>query len=105
MANYRALVHYNFKKGMEERGIKFLESELLMKATEYGCHNIEILQNEMEPTNVIGVALWHSLEEAKKFQSEWEKKEKQLLQFCKNPPKREFMHVRFSFLEKSKRVA
>jgi hypothetical protein len=105
MANYRALIHYKFKKGMEERGIKFLESELLMKATKYGCHQIEILQNELDPTNVIGVGLWHSIEEARKFQSVWEHKEKELLTFCTGSPKREFLKVRFSYQEKSKKVA
>lgn len=105
MANYRALVHYHFKKGMEEKGIKFLENELLKKAQEYGCHNIELLQNGHDSSYLIGVGLWHSLEEARKFQAVWDSKEKELIQFCTNRPKREFFKVRSVFTEKSKKAA
>ncbi len=50
MSGYRAIVHYHFKKGMEEQGIRFLENELLRKAHQLGVHDIEILFNELEPT-------------------------------------------------------
>ena len=47
-ANYRAIVHYHFKEGMEEKGIQFLENELVKKGRELGCHYIELWQNEKD---------------------------------------------------------
>jgi len=37
MSKYRAVVHYRFKKGMESKGIQFLENELIKKADTFGC--------------------------------------------------------------------
>jgi len=104
-ANYRAFVHYHFKKGLEEEGILFLERELVKKAAQWGCHNIEIWQHEEDPHYVIGVAEWTSFDEAKKFQSQWHKKEEQMIQMCTNAPEREFYKLRTTFKEKSKRAA
>ncbi len=102
---YRAFVHYHFKKGMEEEGLKFLNNELLKHAKDYGCHGIELLYNEREPSEVLGIGLWNSLEEAKSFQSLWDKKEKELVRYCTNVPKREFFKIEASYLEKSKKAA
>jgi hypothetical protein len=46
MSKYRAVVHYRFKEGMEEKGIHFLENELIKKAEKFGCHGIEIVHSE-----------------------------------------------------------
>lgn len=105
MPNYRAIVHYHFKKGMEEKGIKFLENELLKKAQSFGCHGIELMQNEKDPCIIIGIGFWNSLEEAKNFQSHWQDKEQELLQYCSKRPEREFLKVRSTFLEKIKKAA
>lgn len=105
MATYRALVHYNFKKGMEEQGMKFVENELIKKAQSYGCHNIEFLQSEHDPSYIIGVGFWNNIEEARRFQSHWDSKEKELIRFCKNTPKREFFKIRAAYAEKLKKAA
>jgi heme-degrading monooxygenase HmoA len=105
MSTYKAIVHYHLKKGMEEQGIKFLENELIKKAAEYGCHGIELWQNDRDPTNFIGTGLWNSLEEARKFQAMWQAKEKELMRYCSGAPTREFYKIRSTYKEKSKRVA
>ncbi|NNM43404.1 MAG: hypothetical protein HKM07_03595 [Chlamydiae bacterium] len=105
MSKYRAFVHYHFKKGMEEKGMKFLENELFKKAQTYGCHGLELLQNEVDSCQVLGIGFWNSLEEAKKFQSVWDSKEKELMEFCERKPNREFCKVRTTYAEKAKKAA
>lgn len=105
MGNYRAIVHYHFKKGMEEQGMKFIENELIKKAQGFGCHYVELLQNEKDPTLVVGIATWNDIEDARKFQSLWKTKEKELMRFCSNKPQREFFKIRNNFQEKTRRVA
>lgn len=90
---------------MEEKGLKFLQSELLKKAQEYGCHGIELWQNDKDPSIIAGIGWWNSLEEARKFQSSWEVKEKELLHYCMDVPKREFFKIKSTYNEKAKRAA
>lgn len=105
MSTYRAVVHYEFKKGMEEEGIKFLERELVKKAQNYGCHEIELLHSEKNPCHLIGIATWKNIEEAKKFQATWDAKEKEILRYCTDVPKREFFKMRSTYTEKAKKAA
>jgi len=105
MASFRAVVQYHFKKGMEEQGIKFLENELINKATQYGCHHIELLQDDKDHSFFIGVATWSSFEEAKKFQAHFESKEKELMKFCVKAPTRHFCRLKNQYNEKLKKAA
>ena len=102
---YRAVVNYEFKKGMEEEGMKFLENELIKKADQYGCHGLELLCSEKNACHVIGIGTWKNIEEAKKFQSKWGAKEKELLRFCVNTPSHEFFNIRSTYTEKSRKAA
>lgn len=103
MEEYQVIVHYHFKKGMEEKGIRYLETELLKNARDFGCHTIEFCQNERDPGEVLGMATWNSLQEARKFQSQWGEKEKELIGFCTNAPKREVFKIRSTYMEKSEK--
>jgi hypothetical protein len=105
MGSYRAVVQYHFKKGMEEQGIRYLENELFKKAHSLGCHHIELLQDEKDHSFFIAVAEWNHFDEAKKFQSHFEKIEKELMRFCSKTPTRHFCKVHFEHVEKSKKVA
>jgi heme-degrading monooxygenase HmoA len=105
MGNCRALVHYTFKKGMETQGLKFLENELVKKAQTYGCHSIELWQNERNPNVIIGVAVWNDIEDARRFQKQWEEKENELMKFSSEVPKREFFTCKANFVEKGKKAA
>jgi len=105
MEGYRAIVHYYFKKGMEESGLKFIENELVKKAKSMGCHGVELWQNEKDHSQFVGIGYWNSIEEARLFQSHWESKEKELLKFCIKAPHHEFFKVRTTYSEKSKRAA
>jgi hypothetical protein len=105
MGNYRAIVHYTFNKGMEDRGLKFLEDELVKKAQDYGSHFIELWQNERDPRIIVGVAIWNDLEDARRFQGKWEGKEKELTKLCSEAPKREFFKLKSTFAEKGKKAA
>lgn len=105
MENYKAIVHYRFKKGMEQQGLKFLENELLKKAKEMGCHQIEFLQDYRDPTHIIGIGIWNSIEEARDFQAIWEEKEKQLSQYSTSSPHHEFYKIRNHYKEKLKKSA
>jgi hypothetical protein len=105
VGNYRALVHYTFKKGMEAQGLKYLETELVKKAQDYGCHFIELWQNDKDPSTVVGVATWNSLDDARSFQSRWEAKEKELMKFSSQAPKREFFLLKSTYAERAKKAA
>lgn len=104
--NYRVIVHYQFKQGMEEQGIRFLERELVHKGRELGCHYIELWQNEKDPTHVEGIAVWKNIEDARRFQAKWEKKEKELVaHYCVKNPRREFCKIRSTYSEAMKKAA
>lgn len=100
MSNYRAVIHYKLKKGMEQEAIRFMEKELIQQAENMGCHHIEIVQNEQDPTSLMGIALWNDLEDARNFQSQWEGKEKEFMKFCTSGPRREFCKICCSYQEK-----
>src|ERR1700733_4136610 len=97
MDKYRAVVNYRFKSGMEHKALKFLEDELIRKGDSYGCHNIEILQSELDPTHVLGVALWNDIQDARRFQARWAAKERELVKMCSETPKREFFKIATAF--------
>lgn len=105
MGNYRAIVHYHFKKGMEEQGIRFLQNELIKNAERYGCHGIELLQDEKDHTLLVGIATWNDISDARRFQSSWAHKENELMRFCSETPKRHFYKVRSTYSEKMRRAA
>ncbi|HEY2810453.1 MAG TPA: hypothetical protein VGJ00_03580 [Rhabdochlamydiaceae bacterium] len=105
MTKYKAVVHYRFKEGMEEKGLHFLENELLKKADSYGCHEIELLQSEEDPTHIIGIALWNDIQDARRFQAKWATKEHELLRISADSPKREFFKMASTFMEKMRRAA
>ena len=105
MSIYRGIVHYHFRKGLEEKGIKLLEVELFKAAHEFGNHNFDICYDEKEPGHVIGTSWWNSFEEAHRFQKMWQRKEKEILEHCMGEPKREFYKLRKSLFEKTKKVA
>jgi hypothetical protein len=96
MSIYRGIVHYHFKKGCEEKGIKFLEVELFKAAHEFGNHNFDICFDEKDPCHVIGMAWWNRFEDAHQFQQMWQRKER---------ANREFFKLRKSLFEKKKKVA
>ncbi len=105
MSTYKAIIRYHFKRGMEEEGMRFLERELIKKAQIYGCHNLEFLQDEKDHTQIVGIGLWNSLEEAKRFQSHWEAKEHELMKFCTQAPSREFLKIRTMYSDKARKAA
>lgn len=105
MSKYRAIVHYRFKEGMQDKGLHFLENELVKKADTFGCHGIEILHSEDDPTSVIGIALWNDIQDARRFQAKWATKEHALVSYCTSSPKREFYKIVSTFTEKQKRAA
>lgn len=102
---YRAIVHYYFKKGMEKEGMKYLENELLKAAKAAGAHDIEVWYNEKEPTHVVGMGLWNNLDEARKFQSLWGAKEKELMKYCEKAPHHEIYKVCDEFAKRFGKAA
>jgi hypothetical protein len=103
--HYRAIVHYHFKKGMEEQAMRFLENELIKKAPSLGCHGIKLLVDENDHSHVLGIGTWDNIEEARKFQSHWEAKEKELTRMTVSTPKHEFFKLKSSYIEKNRKVA
>jgi hypothetical protein len=90
---------------MEEKGLRFLENELVKKADSFGCHGIEILHSEEDPTYVVGLALWNDIQDARRFQAKWAAKEHELVHFCTSSPKREFFKIDTTFTEKQRKAA
>jgi len=105
-SNYRAIVHYHFKEGMEEKALNFLETELIKKGQEYGSRYTELWQNEKNPSIVEGISFWDDIEDAKRFQSQWESKEKELIsKFCEGAPRKEFFKLRSTYMQKPRKAA
>lgn len=105
MHQYRVIVHYHFKEGMKDEGIKFLEDELLKTAKDCKCQDIEVWYNEKEPSHNIGMGLWDDLEEARKFQMKWKAKEKELMKYCSEVHHREIYRVSSGFAKKFGKAA
>jgi hypothetical protein len=105
MHQYRVIVHYHFKNGMEKEAIRFLEEELLKIAKECKCHDIEVWYNEKNPMHTIGMALWDNLEDARKFQAKWEFKEKELMKYCSAPFHKEIFKVSSDFAKRFGKAA
>jgi quinol monooxygenase YgiN len=105
MSECRVVAHYHFKKGMEREGLKFIENEVLKKAKERGCHDIEIWQNEKNPLHFVAVGIWSSAQKAQEFQSEYTHVEKMLMKFLTEMPKRDFYRVEQRWAEREKRAA
>lgn len=105
MNNYRSIVHYYFKPGMEDKGLHYLENELGKRGGEYGYHMIYFLQNEREKGHIMAYAEWNSIEEARKFQSRFEKKEMEMHHMWQRPPHHEWYHMRYQMMGKSHRAA
>ena len=102
---YRAVVHYHFKKGQEKEGLKYLENELSKAAKAAGARNLEVWYTDKDPTHVVGMGMWNNLDEARKFQSVWESKEKELMKYCSEKPHREVYHVCDEFNKKCSKAA
>ena len=90
MSRYRAIIHYHFKKGMEEKGMKFFQKEIVEKAQELGCQGAELWQSERDRAYAVGIGAWNSIEDARRFQALWDQKEKEILRYCVGAPKQEF---------------
>lgn len=105
MSQYRSIVYYHFKKGMEEQGMKYFEKEFLNKAEEYGCHGIEMWRNEADHSYVVGIGAWNSMDDVRRFQDVWDVKEKELLRFCTKTPKRELFKTNSRMEERSRKAA
>lgn len=105
MSKYRAIVQYRFKEGMEEKGLRFLENELVKKGDSFGCHGIEILHSEDDPTYVVGIALWNDIQDARRFQAKWATKEHEMGHFLATAPHRAFFKIATTFTEKQRKVA
>lgn len=105
MSHYRAIIHYHFKKGLEERGMRLCQKELVNKAQELGCHSIELWRNERDPAYVIGIAAWVSIEDVRRCQALWDMKEQEILRYCTHSPKRDFFQVAAIDVDRSMRVA
>jgi hypothetical protein len=93
LGNYRAIVHYRFKPGMEQKAIEFIKNELFKQAEKDGCKDIEILADERHEGHWVGTGVWNSIDEARNFQSHWNVKEKELQKYCTEAPKREIYRI------------
>jgi Antibiotic biosynthesis monooxygenase len=105
MSKYRAIVQYRFKEGMEEKGLRFLENELVKKADSYGCHGVEILHSEDDPSLIVGIALWNDIQDARRFQAKWAAKEHEMNHLCTSSPHRGFFKIVTTFSEKQRKAA
>lgn len=103
--NYRVLVHYHVKPGMENHIMTITENELLKTAQEQGFHQAEFWQDEMSPSHFILSGTWETLEAAQNFRSIWESKRPELMKHCSNEPYREIYRVAKCYPEKSKKAA
>ncbi|MFZ4100292.1 MAG: hypothetical protein ACOYKZ_08225, partial [Chlamydiia bacterium] len=89
MSAFPVIVHYHFKKGLEKEGLQHLMSVLRDKATELGGQNLGLWQSDQDPTHVMGMGWWDSLEDSNRFQAYWNSQMGQLSKYLASPPVRE----------------
>jgi heme-degrading monooxygenase HmoA len=94
MGTFKAIVSYHFKEGQEKAGYQLLEKEITKQTNTPGCSGFELLQNEKDPTRVMGIGTWNSLEDARQFQTKWQQIEKELNKLSEERPHHEFFSVR-----------
>jgi len=105
MSQFRAIVHYHFKKGHEEEGIKYLEEHLTKEISRHGGHHIEIFRDESQHGNVIGIAEWNNVDEAKKFQKYFSAIENEMSRFLSDKPSHHFYKLHWQHMPKIKKAA
>jgi hypothetical protein len=103
MSAYKAVVHYHFKKGMEKKGEKFIEDELIKAAERCGCHDIEFCKDKKDACHFVGMGTWDSLQEGEKFHKQWIANEKELMKYCTHRPHRDVFEITFGSEKKHKR--
>lgn len=97
----RVLVHFNFKKGSEEKGLKMIEKDIFELLEQKGCLGLELFQDAENPTHIYYSADWNSIEEAKRAQKEWEDVIATITNLCTSTPKREFYNLKVSHMLKT----
>ncbi|PIS00927.1 MAG: hypothetical protein COT84_05045 [Chlamydiae bacterium CG10_big_fil_rev_8_21_14_0_10_35_9] len=105
MATYKVVNHYHFKKGMEKKGEKFIEDELLKAAKKCGCHDIEFGQDKDDNGHFIGMGTWDSLKDLENFHKEWKVNEQELMKMCEHRPHRDVLEIKLSTEKKPKKRA
>lgn len=105
MAKYKALVHYHFKKGQEEKAFKLLQNELNKLPSIQGCSGMELLHNEKDPSRAVGITIWESIDDARDFQTLWNETEKEITLFCDERPHHQFFKITTVQLGKGKKAA
>lgn len=73
---------------MEMQAVRFYENEMVKNALKHGSYGIELWQDEEDPTLFIGTGIWDSLEDANRFQAQWESELDELRKFCVKEPTR-----------------
>ncbi len=105
MAKCRVLCEFDFKKGMEDKGLKLIEKNLFDLFLKHGALSVELFQDAENHSKYYYAADWNSLNDARKIQKEWEQQITELRSLCTNNPKREFYELKSSRMEKMRKAA
>ena len=91
--NYRTMVHYHTKPGMEEELMFLNENQLLSASKNTPFYQREIWQDENDPSHLIATAVFHSKKEAQNFHSNLDALKSQLMRSCEGNLEEEFLQV------------
>lgn len=96
MTAYRGIIHYQFKPGKEEEGLRFIETEFFRYALECGAREVEVFAVEGNRSYAVSTAVYNDMNAANKFKAFFESHKDKLMQFCLSMPKREILKLRSS---------
>jgi len=105
MPKFRVIIHCDLKRGMEDEVMDLVRQQFIKKATDLGCHDIEFLISDENPSHIIVSGIWDNIEDAKKFQPYWRENQADLLRLCTTTPKRELFEVKPAQSPRMKKAA
>ncbi len=90
MDKFQVVFSLHFKKGMEHQGMQFVENKYAKKAIESGLQEFRAWQDINDPSHYIFTGHWNNKELLHKYQSQanWEAAQRELTQYCSQPPKK-----------------
>ncbi len=105
MRNYRIIVNYEIRSGLEEKAIHFIETEVYKMAKDCGCHDLELWLDEDSSLHLIGTGLWDSLKAIERFDDLLLSKRELFLKYFTDIPSRQSFKILKKEIKNTRKAA
>lgn len=82
MNKHYMMMEFQFNKGMESDGMKFMNTEMKPMINKMGGLEIKVFQDEMNPMIHMMMIHWNNMAKMKQFKMEWMKMEHKFKKHC-----------------------